>query len=142
MPYGPVTLGAPPATSGPDGVRLPDGTLAGSALALDQAVRNLVAYGGTGRVGAVAGGAIAGGAVAGGSTEAQVSEGALAAAVRAASAHPARLLGDAERGRIAPGAAADLVLLDEAAEVVATVVGGRVAHDRRRVATHAARAAG
>ena len=58
---------------------------------------------------------------------------ALAAAVRAASTAPARLLGAADRGTLATGAAADLVLLDGAGEVVATVVGGRVAYDRRRL---------
>jgi N-acetylglucosamine-6-phosphate deacetylase len=96
-----AALGTPEA--GDDGVRLPDGTLAGSTLALDQAVRNLARYAGL----------------------------PLASALAAATSAPARVLGLADRGTIAPGAVADLVLLDEAGGLVATVVGGRVAHDRR-----------
>jgi N-acetylglucosamine-6-phosphate deacetylase len=103
---GPVRLGhaeavlhpAPPG-AGPDGtggVRLADGTLAGSDLALDRAVRNLSAYAGV----------------------------TTADAVWAASTVPAGLLGLVDRGAIAPGHVADLVLLDPAGRVVATVVGG------------------
>ena len=45
------------------------------------------------------------------------------------SANPAAAAGLADRGRIAPGLRADLVLLDaEEARVVATLVGGRIAH--------------
>lgn len=45
---------------------------------------------------------------------------------------PARLCGVvAERGDLLPGLVADAVLLDEALEVVATVAGGVVVHDRR-----------
>ncbi len=58
-------------------------TLAGSVIALDTAVRNLVASGV-----------------------------ALPAAVAAASRNPLALLGIADRGRIAPGQRADLVELD------------------------------
>jgi N-acetylglucosamine-6-phosphate deacetylase len=164
LPRGPVTLGATRATSGPDGVRLPDGTLAGSALALDQAIRNLVSYGtvpsvhperatGVPRGGGPVDGEAATGVPGGGGsldptagtgvppsggpadpTAAALDATALAAAVRAASTAPARLLGAADRGTLATGAAADLVLLDGAGEVVATVVGGRVAYDRRRLA--------
>jgi N-acetylglucosamine-6-phosphate deacetylase len=100
---GPVRLGAVEAVARDDGVRLADGTLAGSTLALDQAVRNLVAFAGRSRIDAVA----------------------------AVTTTPARVLGLTDRGVIAPGAVGDLVLLDGADEVVATVVGGRVAHDRR-----------
>ena len=79
--------------------RLPDGTLAGSVLTMDAAVRNVVDAG----VG-------------------------LADAVAAASTNPARLLGDHERGRIRAGARADLVELgaDDLA-VRRTFVGGDVA---------------
>ena len=84
-------------------VRLPDGTLAGSTLALDRAVRNLMAYAGVD----------------------------LATAVRAVTEAPAAVLGRADRGVIAPGAVGDLVVLTPAGEVVATVVGGRVVHDAR-----------
>ena len=99
---------AGPGTSGPvtvrdRAVRLADGTLAGSVLTLDEAVRNLVAFAGVD----------------------------LATAVRAATSVPAAVLGAGDRGAVVDGAVADLVLLDDAGQVVATVVGGEVAHDRR-----------
>lgn len=80
-------------------VRLPDGTLAGSALLMDQAVRNLVAF-------------------------AKVS---AADALRAASEVPARLLGLGRKGRLAPGCDADLVLLDRKLRVLSTFVQGHLA---------------
>ena len=86
-----------PAAGG--GVRLADGTLAGSVLPLDRAVRNLVAFAGV----------------------------PLEAAIAAATAAPARVLGCADRGVLAPGAVGDLVLLDGGGAVAATVVSGRVA---------------
>jgi N-acetylglucosamine-6-phosphate deacetylase len=64
--------------------RLADGTLAGSAVTMDQSVRNLVQTCGV----------------------------PLAAAVQAASTNPARLMGCADRGEIAVGQRADLVALD------------------------------
>lgn len=75
--------------------RLADGTLAGSALAMDRAVANVVHAGIP-----------------------------LDAALTAASATPAAILGLADRGRIAPGLRADLVLLDAALEVRQTWVAG------------------
>lgn len=83
------------------GVRLRDGTLAGSDLAMDQAVRNLVAF----------------------------ADWPLARAAAAASAAPAAVLGDPSRGGLAPGQRGDLVLLDGAGQVRATVVAGHVVHD-------------
>ena len=80
--------------------RLADGTLAGSILTMDRALRELV-----------------------GMTGASVAD-----ALRMASEVPARILGLATKGRIAVGCDADLVLLDRSLEVVATVVGGRVAY--------------
>jgi N-acetylglucosamine-6-phosphate deacetylase len=89
-------------------VRRPDGTLAGGAVLLDRAVANLTTVGGM----------------------------ALDDAVGAATRAPARLLGlEGERGVVAPGAVGDLVLLDvppggvaaAGIDVVATVIGGRVA---------------
>jgi len=79
-----------------DNTRLPDGTLAGSTLTLDAAVGNVASLGfAPGR------------------------------AVRHASANPARVLGLADRGRIAPGARADLVALDPATLAVRRVwIGG------------------
>ena len=84
-------------------VRLADGTLAGSTLSLDRAVRNLVAFAGV----------------------------PLETAVRAVTSTPAAVLGLPDRGVIAPGAVGDLVLLTPAGEVVATVVAGDVVHDAR-----------
>ncbi|MCU1352929.1 MAG: N-acetylglucosamine-6-phosphate deacetylase, partial [Acidimicrobiales bacterium] len=79
-------------------VRLADGTLAGSKLALDQAVRNLVAMSGC----------------------------SAAEALGAASTAPARLLADPHRGTLETGARADVVVLTPDLEVVATLVGGDV----------------
>jgi N-acetylglucosamine-6-phosphate deacetylase len=76
--------------------RLADGTLAGSVLTMDTAVRNLVALG-----------------------AAEVD--ALLAATRA----PARLLGRGGLGVLAAGGPADVVVLDDRLEVRATFVGGR-----------------
>jgi N-acetylglucosamine-6-phosphate deacetylase len=75
--------------------RLADGTLAGSLVTMDQAVRNLVA----------------GGA-------------ALVDALRAAAGAPARALGRPELGEITPGAPANLVVLDDQLEVRRTLVEG------------------
>ncbi|MCB1015827.1 MAG: amidohydrolase family protein [Acidimicrobiales bacterium] len=83
--------------AGPDGVpRRPDGTLAGSALTLDRAVRNVVTAAGVD----------------------------LADGVRAASTTPARLLGLTDRGELRPGARADLVALGPTLEVEATWIDG------------------
>jgi N-acetylglucosamine-6-phosphate deacetylase len=76
-------------------VRLPDGTLAGSVLTMDEAVRNLVASGA-----------------------------ALTDAVHAATKAPARLLGRADLGILREGAPANLAVLDEELRVTRTVVGG------------------
>lgn len=51
----------------------------------------------------------------------------LATALRMASAHPAAFLRLEDRGRIAPGQRADLVLLDERLEVQGTWIGGEAA---------------
>ena len=78
--------------------RLADGTLAGSALTMDTAVRVAVAAGVP-----------------------------LTRALRAATANPSRLLGLADRGIIAVGARADLVALDADLHVQHTWVGGSLA---------------
>jgi len=75
--------------------RLADGTLAGSSLRMDQAVANAVAVG----VG-------------------------LAEAVAAATRIPADALGRSDLGRLEPGAAADLVWLDDDLRTKATWVAG------------------
>jgi N-acetylglucosamine-6-phosphate deacetylase len=103
MPPGRQALGGAEVTVGDDGVRLPDGTLAGSNLAMDQGVRNLVAFSGC----------------------------PPEHALRAASTAPAAVLGDTVRGTLAPGARADLVLLTERLELMTTIVGGAVLHDER-----------
>jgi N-acetylglucosamine-6-phosphate deacetylase len=101
-------LGMPPgryALSGiefiTDGIcgRLPNGTLSGSLLPLNRAVRNLVSFG----------------------IEPTT-------AVRAATLNPARVLGVDERhGRVEVGRAADLVLVDQDWEILATLIEGRLA---------------
>jgi N-acetylglucosamine-6-phosphate deacetylase len=78
-----------------DVVRREDGVLAGSALTMPQAVRNLVEVGV-----------------------------ALEDALAAASTVPARVLGRTDLGRIVPGGPADVVVLDDSLEVVQTIVGG------------------
>jgi len=83
-------------------VRLEDGTLAGSALTMDAAVRNLA--------GAGAG---------------------LPQAVHAAATAPARLLGRAELGVLRQGAAANITVLNDNLEVERTVVNGREAFAAR-----------
>jgi N-acetylglucosamine-6-phosphate deacetylase len=103
MPPGRHALGRAVVTVGDEAVRLADGTLAGSNLSLDQAVRNLMSFTGC----------------------------SSAVALHAASASPAELLGDPTRGTLAPGARADLVLLTADLEVVMTVVAGRVVYDAR-----------
>lgn len=80
-------------------VRLADGTLAGSALTMDTAIRNLVAYG--------------------------VS---FADAVDAATRIPARLLGRADLGLLRPGARADVAVLDDDLRVRRTLIGGEEHH--------------
>ena len=91
--------------------RLPDGTLSGSLLPLNLAIRNLVE-----RVGLDP-----------------------AVAVRMATLNPARALGiDAEIGRVEPGRTADLVVVDEGWAVEATVAGGALAYQAGRGAARAA----
>lgn len=103
MPHGRQALGRTEVVVGDDGVRLDDGTLAGSNLAMDQGVRNLVAFTGC------------------------TSE----AALHAASTAPAAVLGHTVRGTLTPGARADLVILSDDLHLVTTVVGGEVVHDAR-----------
>jgi len=100
LPAGIHRLGARTVVAGPDGVRRRDGTLAGSDLSLDQAVRNLIAF--TGCL--------------------------PAEAINCASAVPARVIGEADRGRLRVGALADVVLVDAELQVVATFCRGSLAH--------------
>ena len=93
------SLGSVGITVGADGVRNAEGVLAGSVLSLDQAVRNLVAFTGC----------------------------TVPDAVATVTSTPARLLGLADRGRLAVGARADVTVLDRDLQVRATIVGGEVA---------------
>lgn len=91
-----VTLAGRPVDVTGNAVLTADGSLAGSVLTLDRAVRNLVAF-----------------------TSCSAAE-----ALHTATANPARVLGLADRGRIEPGAAADLVLLTPDLHVVDVLVAG------------------
>jgi N-acetylglucosamine-6-phosphate deacetylase len=97
MPDGEYRLGRHRVIKCLGSVRLPDGRLAGSALTMDQALRNLVGLG---------------------------------LPLTEASARVSRIaadyLGLADRGRIAPGAWADLVLLDAGLRLRQVVVEGEV----------------
>jgi N-acetylglucosamine-6-phosphate deacetylase len=84
MPDGEYTLGRHRVMKCLGGVRLADGTLAGSSLTMDQALRNLVNELGLD----------------------------LADASRRVSTHAADHLGLPDRGRLVPGAFADVVVLD------------------------------
>jgi N-acetylglucosamine-6-phosphate deacetylase len=81
-------------------VRLPDGTLAGSALTMDRAVQNAVVFMGA----------------------------PLHDAVRMASETPAEILGVPRKGRIRSGADADLVVLGTDHEVEETIVAGETVY--------------
>jgi len=107
MGFGAFCIGDTDVVVDETGVRTARGVLAGSVLRLDEAVRNLMAFTGC----------------------------SLAEASMSASATPARLAQRADIGRLLPGFAADLVLLDEATNVVATVVDGCVVFDPQRRCT-------
>ena len=79
-------------------VRQPDGTLAGSLLTMDQAVRNTIRFTGC----------------------------EAADAITAATATPADLIGAVDRGRLDVGSIADIVVLDDRMGVVATFCAGRL----------------
>ena len=88
-------------------MRAADGTIAGSALFIDEALRNYMSY-------------------------AQIP---FAQAIVAATHAPARLIRhDGEMGRITRGARADLSFWDKEYQVVATMVGGRFVYNRLEVA--------
>jgi N-acetylglucosamine-6-phosphate deacetylase len=95
MPDGEYRLGRHSVTKCLGGVRLADGTLAGSTLTMDQALRNLVTIGLS-----------------------------LADASRRVSAHAAEYLGLSDRGRLVEGAHADLVLLDRELQLQRVLVEG------------------
>jgi N-acetylglucosamine-6-phosphate deacetylase len=83
---------APPLVERDGAAYLADGTLAGSTLTMDEALRNVVSVGVP-----------------------------IARAARHTGANPARVLGFNDRGRVTPGARADLVALDPGTLAVRTV---------------------
>lgn len=95
MPDGQYRLGSHTVTKCLGGVRLADGTLAGSTLTMDQALRNLVSIGLS-----------------------------PADASHRLSRNPADYLGLTDRGRLAPGAWADLVVFDAGLALTRVVVEG------------------
>lgn len=100
MPDGRYRLGRHEVLRAGDGVRLPDGTLAGSTLTMDRALRNLVAIGLP-----------------------------LEDAARRVTTLPAAHLGLSDRGSLERGALADLVVLDGEMEIERVYIDG-VAVDR------------
>jgi len=97
MPDGRYQLG-PIEVDVADGKATANGSLAGSVLTMDRAVRNVTKF----------------------------SNWTLREAVRAATFNPANAAGlAADRGRLAVGTVADFVVLSSAGEVIRTIVGGR-----------------
>ncbi|MEZ4624968.1 MAG: amidohydrolase family protein [Thermomicrobiales bacterium] len=96
MPPGNYTLGGQSVTTDGRSVRLPDGTLAGSVLLMDQAIRNVAQWASLGP----------------------------AQAIRMATEVPANLIHRDDIGRLRPGAVADLVVLDANLRVQRTIIDG------------------
>ena len=103
MPPGEYDLGGQRVRVEEDAVRLPDGTLAGSAILLDQAVRLMVKLSGC----------------------------SLADALVMATASPARTIGAARKGQLSPGFDADLVVLDADYQVESTIIAGELVYSRK-----------
>lgn len=102
VPPGASTLAGRPIVSDGHASRTPAGGLAGAVAGLDAGVRTIVAATGC----------------------------APRDAVAAVTDAPARSLGRHDLGSLRPGSAGDLVVLDDALAVVATIVGGVVAYRR------------
>ena len=100
MPDGEYRLGRQTVTKCLGGVRLPDGTLAGSTLTMDRALRNLVEVVGV----------------------------SLEDAARRVATHAADFLGLPDRGRLAVDAWGDVALLDRDLRVQGVLVEGKEAH--------------
>jgi N-acetylglucosamine-6-phosphate deacetylase len=105
MPDGPARVGDQHVVVREGTVRLADGTLAGSAASLPACLRTLRTATGC----------------------------SLAEAVATCTSTAARVIGDRDRGRIAPGARGDLTLVDPDLRVVATMVGGHLVHGDTRL---------
>lgn len=101
MPPGQHLLGDYAVTVDGETCRLADGTLAGSILSMDQALRNLIAFTGC----------------------------TLEEALQTITTTPARAIGlEHERGQVAPGFVADLVLLSPDLHVRGTIVDGELVY--------------
>ena len=116
MPDGAYMLGSQRVHKCMGGVRLADGTLAGSTLTMDQALRNLVSLGLD-----------------------------LAGASCRVSTYAADYLGETRRGRLAAGCFADLVVLDRDLQIQAVYIEGEMcdltdAHTTRKPKRHTDRA--
>ena len=98
-PYGRSRIGGFEVIHDETGVRTDDGVLAGSALPLDRAVRNLMSFTGC----------------------------TLADALATVTTTPADLLGLVDRGRLRAGTRADLTILDHDGNVHHTVIAGQTA---------------
>ncbi len=106
MSPGNYKLGSHEVLVSDDRATLDNGTLAGSVLSLDQALRNLLKYTGC----------------------------SPAEALRTITSTPASLIGlSGRKGQIAPGYDADLVLLSPDFQVMATFVGGQMVYRRAGV---------
>ena len=106
MPPGAYWLNEFEVTVGEEDCRLADGTLAGSILPIDQALRNLIAITGC----------------------------SLPDALATVTTTPARLLGiEDERGDIAPGLIADLLLLTPDLEVHTTIAAGSIINNQQPI---------
>lgn len=101
MPDGSFAIADIEVTLSDGAVRNRSGGLAGSSLTLDEGLRNIQEVTGT----------------------------SLEAASRSVTAHPADVLGLRHRGRLAPGAVGDVVLL-EGHRVVTTIIGGSIVFNR------------
>lgn len=103
LPDGRYALGGQPVEVRDHTARLPDGTLAGSVLKLNEGVRNMARFGGV----------------------------SLPEAVQMATENPARLLGMEERmGTLEVGTLADFILFDENCEIYATFIGGKCVYQK------------
>ena len=103
MPDGEYTLGGQPIFVKGIECRLKDGTIAGSVLKLNEAVRNVLA-----------------------NTDLTISQ-----AVNMASLNPARRIGlSASKGSIEAGKDADFAIVDDAIDVQTTILGGRVIYQK------------
>jgi N-acetylglucosamine-6-phosphate deacetylase len=105
MPDGDYRLGRQQVTKCMGGVRLADGTLAGSALTMDQALRNLVDVLGL----------------------------SLEDASRRVSTYAADYLGLPDRGRLERGAWADVAVLDRDLKLIDVLTEGRSAGGSRSI---------